>query len=128
MFVNGEAIHNIRPCPVYREGQFRFTRSREDDSTVYVFIPQGEALWKRGERREFLIRSLAAGGDVQISVLGQNDLAVEYQPSVNPESRVEQTAEGLRISVVRAQRLYNNRKWPNPIVIKLEGVKFLTGE
>ncbi|MCG8321619.1 MAG: hypothetical protein MI921_19100 [Cytophagales bacterium] len=34
----------------------------------------------------------------------------------------EQTPEGLKISVVRAQRIYNNHQWPNPLVVKLENV------
>jgi alpha-L-fucosidase len=126
MFVNSEAIHNIRPCPVYKEGDFRFTRSREDESTVYVFIPQGKNPWKRGERREFILKSLSADGDIRISVLGQNDMVVEYDPSANPFSTAKLTGEGLSISVVRAQRLYNDHKWPNPMVVKLEGVKFVS--
>ena len=26
--------------------------------------------------------------------------------------------QGVKISVVRAQRIYNNSKWPNPITVK----------
>lgn len=125
MFVNREAIHAIRPGPVYREDDLRFTRSRAEPSTVYVFIPQGKKRWSRGERREFLIRSLRADGEVEISVLGQNDLAVEYRPELTPTSRVETRPEGLQISVVRAQRLYNDHKWPNPVVVRLRGVQFI---
>ena len=33
-----------------------------------------------------------------------------------------QKEDGLHISVVRAQRIYNNSKWPNPITVKLEYV------
>jgi len=124
MFVNGEAIHNVRPCPIIREGDLRFTRSTHDKSTVYVFIPQGENLWKRGERREYTLKSLVATDSSRISVLGQNDRVVEYKPDIKPVSRVRQTRDGLRISVVRAQRLYNNRQWPNPLVVKLENVRF----
>ena len=125
MFVNSEAIHNVRPCPVYSEGDFRFTHSNKDASTVYVFIPQGTNPWKRGERREFILKSLSADGEARISVLGQNSKAIEYNPAANPASTAEQTGEGLRISAVRAQRLYNDHKWPNPIVVKLEGVQFV---
>ena len=126
MFANRESIHNIRPCPVIKEGNMRFTHSRKDKSTVYVFVPQGKKQWKRGERREFTLESLGADGEMKISVLGQNDKAVEYNPSAKPASTVEQTEDGLKISVVRAQRLYNDHKWPNPLVVKLEGVKFVT--
>lgn len=126
MFVNSEAIYNIRPCPVIKEGDMHFTRSKEDDSVVYVFIPQGLNGWSRGERREITLKSLVANGETGISVLGQNDQVVEYNPKTNALSTVEQTNDGLKLSVVRAQRLYNNHKWPNPIVVKLEGVKFTT--
>jgi len=126
MFVNGEAIHNIRPCPVIKEGDIYFTRRKEDHSTVYCIIPQGKNLWPRGERREFTFKSLTADGEVKISVLGQNDQVVEYQPENNPLSTVVQTENGLKISIVRAQRLYNDHRWPNPVVVKLEGVKFST--
>lgn len=125
MFVNSEAIHNIRPCPVIREGDIYFTRCRENPNTVYAIIPQGSERWKRGERREFTLTSLKSLSNTQISVLGQNDQVVEYRPEARPVSRVEQTDAGLKISVVRAQRLYNNHRWPNPIVVKLEGVEFL---
>lgn len=125
MFVNREAIHNVRPCPVIGEGDFRFTRSAKDEHTVYVFIPQGEQKWKRGERREFVIKSLKADGETKISVLGHNGKVVEYQPANDPTPTVEQTGAGLLISVVRAQRLYNNSGWPNPIVVKLENISFV---
>ena len=38
-------------------------------------------------------------------------------------SYLKQTDEGLEISVVRAQRIYNNHQWPNPIVVKLENIE-----
>jgi len=128
MFVNGEAIHNIRPCPVIREGDIWFTRSVDQEDTVYAIILQGERRWVRGERREFTLTSLSASDSSRISVLGQNDKVVEYQTENIPASHFEQTPEGLRISVVRAQRLYNSFspewQWPNPVVVKLEGVRF----
>jgi len=31
---------------------------------------------------------------------------------------------GLIVSFTRSQRLYNDKKWPNPIVLKLEGVEY----
>ena len=124
MFVNGECIHGIRPCPRIREGDLWFTRGGKDEGTVYVIIPQGETPWKRGERREYTLRSLRTDGETRISVLGQNSRVLEYRPAECPACRMAQTEEGLRISVVRAQRLYNNNQWPNPVVVKLEGVSF----
>ena len=128
MFVNREAIHDIRPCPTVKEGDIWFTRSGDNEETVYAIIPQGEESWKRGERREFTFESLSATDATRISVLGQNDKVVEYEPENIPMSRFQQTPDGLKISVVRAQRLYNSFspewQWPNPIVVKLEGVRF----
>ena len=128
MFINGEGIHNIRPCSVIKEGELWFTRSSKKEETVYVFIPQGEKAWKRGTRREYTLKSLSTTDKTRISVLGQNDRVVEYRPDAKPVSKVEQTKAGLKISVVRAQRIYNNHKWPNPLVVKLENVKFVSEE
>ena len=125
MFINGEGIHNIRPCPVVKEGNMWFTQNSKDSSTVYVFIPQGKNAWKKGTRREYTLKSLSSTDKTRISFLGQNDRVVEYKPKVKPESKIQQTADGLQISVVRAQRIYNNTKWPNPVVVKLEGVEFV---
>ena len=124
MFVNREAIHNVRPAPTIKEGDFYFTRAKADPNAVYVFISQGEKGWRRGERREFVVQSLTASGEIKVSVLGQNDKVVEYRPEADAVSRVEVIEEGLKLSVVRAQRLYNDTRWPNPIVVKLEGVAF----
>jgi len=126
MFINGESIHNIRPCPVVKEGELWFTRSSKEEGTVYVFIPQGGRLWERGALRNYILKCLTATEKTRISVLGQNDRVVEYKPDANPVSKVKQTREGLQISVVRAQRVYNNRKWPNPLVVKLENVMFVS--
>jgi alpha-L-fucosidase len=48
---------------------------------------------------------------------------LEYNPEVDPQPTIKNTKEGLELSVMRAQRIYNDRKWPNPIVIKLENVE-----
>ena len=123
MFINDEAIHGIRPCPVIRDGKTWYTRSK-DEKTVYAIIT-GQPKWQRGKRKEFTLPSLRAERGAKISVLGQNDQVVEYSPSSKPQSQLEQVDEGLKISVVRAQRIYNDHKWPNPIVVKLENVSFI---
>ena len=48
---------------------------------------------------------------------------LEYRPSVTPKTEWEQTSEGLRVRAYRAQRLYNDRRWPNPVVLKIEGAQ-----
>jgi alpha-L-fucosidase len=123
MFINHEAIYNIKSCPRIREGELWFTHSSEENA-VYVFITHKD-YWKLGERREFSIKSLRATEDTKISVLGQNDRVVEYQPGEHPLSRFMQRDDHVVISVVRAQRIYNDRKWPNPIVVKLENIEFV---
>jgi alpha-L-fucosidase len=79
--------------------------------------------WPRGERREFLLKSLKSTPETKISVLGQSGELVEYNPSADATAVFTQQNAGLQISVVRAQRIYNNHKWPNPIVVKLENVE-----
>ncbi len=117
----GEAIHNTRPWIVAREENIWFTRSK-DTATVYAFLT-GMPDWPRGERRELLLQSVQAIPDTRISVLGHGGKHVEYSPDTDATPRFEQTDQGLKISVVRAQRLYNDHKWPNPVVVKLENVR-----
>jgi alpha-L-fucosidase len=35
----------------------------------------------------------------------------------------KQTADGLEITAILTQRLYNDRQWPNPVVLKIENVE-----
>ncbi|HOK26452.1 MAG TPA: alpha-L-fucosidase [Bacteroidales bacterium] len=119
-FINREAVQSVRPWVVSHEGNIWFTASK-DRKTVYAIIT-GIYDWTRGERKEFLLKSVKATENTKISVLGQNSLVVEYNPEINPECRFKQTEKGLEISVVRAQRIYNNSRWPNPITVKIENV------
>jgi alpha-L-fucosidase len=43
----------------------------------------------------------------------------EYDPEVNPAPTLKQTNEKMEISVTRSQRIYNDHKWNNPIVVKI---------
>jgi alpha-L-fucosidase len=125
MFINDEAIHDIRPCSVVGDDQVWYTKSR-DGKSVYVFLTEltGKNKWKLGDRKKVVLKDLKATSDTTISVLGQNDKVVEYQPKAVPKSAFKQLDEGLEISVVRAQRIYNDKKWPNAVVVKLENVEF----
>ena len=123
MFVNGEAIKNVRPLPAIKEGDTWFTQNAKEN-VVYVFIV-GQKEWQKGQRRNLLIKSLRATENTEISVLGQNDRVVEYQPENIPESRFRQMDHVLEISINRAQRLYNDKLWPNPVVVKLTNVEIL---
>ncbi|WP_340110679.1 alpha-L-fucosidase [Maribellus mangrovi] len=120
-FVNHEAVDSVRPWIVTNEDNIWFSK-KKDKNTVYAYITDMPN-WKRGSRKSFVIGSVEATRDTKISVLGHNGRVSEYQPDNDPTPRFEQTENGLKISVERAQRMYNNAKWPNPIVVKLENVK-----
>lgn len=121
MFVNGEAIYAVRPWHVIREGDIWFTKAKDED-TVYAFLTKQHP-WKRGERREFVLKTVYATEDTTIDVLGHSGTLIEYQPDADATPRADQKEDGLHISVVRGQRLYNNHEWPNPVVVRLNYVK-----
>jgi alpha-L-fucosidase len=121
MFVNSECIHGVRPWIVTHEKDLWFTHNRRTGS-LYVIVKGGER-WKHGKWRELVLRSVKATSRTTASVLGQNDKALEYRPAVTPQTTFRQTADGLHIRAMRAQRLYNDRAWPNPVVIRLTHVE-----
>lgn len=124
IFVNDEGVKNVRPLPTRtNEGDVWYTQSK-DGNAVYVFIT-GEKDWFKGFRRNFLLKAVKATDDTNISVLGQNDLVVEYWPENDPKSRFIQHEQALEISVSRAHRLYNDKIWPNPVVVKLTNVEIV---
>ena len=57
-----------------------------------------------------------------VAVNGQSGQVLEYRPTVNPKASWHQDKHGLNISAMRAQRLYNNSAWPNPVVLKMTNV------
>ncbi|WP_425422129.1 alpha-L-fucosidase [Phaeodactylibacter xiamenensis] len=120
-FINHEAIDGVEPWPVTHEGDIWYTKARDED-VVYAILG-GQEEWPRGERREFLLHAVAPTEKTKISVLGQSDKWVEYMPEVDATSRFRKAEKGIEVSVVRAQRIYNNHRWPNPVVIKLEHVR-----
>lgn len=116
--VNAEAVGAVRPWVITNEGSIWFTKARDAD-TVYAFVPGAD--WRWGTRKTVVLQSVEAGEGTVVSVLGQNGKVLEYQPDVTPATDWQQTAEGLRIRAYRAQRLYNDRRWPNPVVLKIDG-------
>jgi alpha-L-fucosidase len=44
---------------------------------------------------------------------------IEYLPDVNPKASWTQDDHALYVSAMHAQRLYNNNRWPNAIVIRI---------
>lgn len=124
MFINNEAVKNVRTVPtIIKDGDMWFTKAKEEN-TVYVFITNQED-WFKGFRRNFLLKNIKSTKNTKASVLGQNDLIVEYWPENKPTTRITQHDELLEISVSRAQRVYNNKIWANPIVVKLTNVEFV---
>ena len=119
-FVNGEAIQGVRPWIISNEGDLWLTQHK-DQSALYIYIT-GSEQWKRGERKSFVLRSARITDSTTIGVLGQTGNVVEYMPHVDGRARVDQQGDSLCFSVVRAQRLYNNHRWPNPVVVKLENI------
>ena len=129
MFVNDEAIHNIRPYITAGSKDVYYTQSK-DGKYVYAFLtqftsndPQGNTQWGRQKRKEVLLKELKATDQTVITVLGQDDRVDRYS-NRDLATRFTQTEEGLEIDVMRAQRLYNNRRWPNAVVLRLENVEF----
>ena len=119
MFINREAFEQTIPYRHVKEGNIWFLQS-QDEKTVYLFVVEDN--WKFGERKTFQVPSLKVDGNSKISVLGHNGKVLEYSVDVDPEPHIKNTYNGVEMSVMRAQRIYNDRQWNNPIVIKIEGV------
>lgn len=115
-FVNGEALDSVRPWILTNEENIWFTRHKSNGA-VYAFVTRSP--WKMGERREITLRSVRATAETKISVLGQSDELLEYRPDVSPKTEFRQTADGLVISAMTAQRMYDDRRWDKPVVLKI---------
>ncbi|HEY0944068.1 MAG TPA: alpha-L-fucosidase [Opitutaceae bacterium] len=121
MFVNSECIYGVRPWVITNEGDVWFTKQK-DANTVYAIVKTPQR-WPFGEWRELTLKSLRATEKTEVSVLGQNDRALEYRSDVTPKTTWKQTGDGLHLRAMHAQRLYNNRQWPNPVVLKITNVE-----
>ncbi|HVR72020.1 MAG TPA: alpha-L-fucosidase [Vicinamibacteria bacterium] len=119
-FVNGEAIYDVRPWVVTNEGEVWFTRKKAAD-TVYAFVTR--ASWTLGERKTVTLRSVRATPRTRVSVLGQTGEVLEYRPDVDPRPSWRQDEKGLHVSAMMAQRLYTDRKWVDPVVLKITDVE-----
>jgi alpha-L-fucosidase len=120
--VNQEAIHLVRPWEIIKEGDVWFTKAK-DQNTLYAFIPAGKE-WKYGERKDFVFRTLSGNDQTKVSILGYASELVEYKPGFDAGIYTSSTPTGLVISAVNGHRLYTNNQWPNPVVLKIENVKF----
>lgn len=116
-FINYEAIEKVRPWIITNEENIWFTWKPEE-KTLFAILTQLPD-WTRGDRKEFVLHSVKATDKTEVSVLGQSGELVEYQPTTDAKTYFEQKPDGLHVSCVRAQRIYNNHKWHNPIIIKI---------
>ncbi len=119
MFVNGEAIYDTASLPVVRETltlEHEVWYTRKGD-TVYALVTGGA--WPKGERKVVTLKSICATEATEVEVLGQSGNALEYRLGVSPKASWTQDDNGLHLSVMRAQRLHNDSKWPNPVVIRV---------
>jgi alpha-L-fucosidase len=121
LFVNHESIYQVRPCSIIRERltldhEVWYTRSK-DGRTIYAHVTG--VPWPKGERKVITLQQVKATPASEVEILGQSGNVLEYRPDVNPKGRWRQDEQGLHLSVMHAQRLYNNNRWPNAIVIKV---------
>lgn len=115
-FVNGEALDAVRPWVITNEGNIWFTRHKSN-GTVYAFVTQNP--WKLGERRQLTLKSVRATSKTTVGILGQSDEILEYRPDIVPKTEWRQTDNGLLISAVTAQRMYDDRRWDKPVVLRI---------
>ncbi len=116
-FVNVDSLKSVRPWVITNENNIWFTKHKSE-KTVYAFLTKMSP-WKLGEAKTVTLRSVRATPETKITVLGQNDEIVEYRPEITPKTVWKQDEAGLHITAYRAQRLYTDRRWPNPIVLKI---------
>ncbi len=115
-FVNHEAVYNVRPWHVTNEDNIWFTKAKDKD-TVYAIVTGRP--WEYGKLNTVTLKSVRATPGTEIEILGQSGTVLEYKPGINPSATWKQDERGLRITAMRAQRLYNDRKWPNPAVLRI---------
>jgi alpha-L-fucosidase len=115
LFVNGEAIYDIRPWIVANEGSVWFTQAR-NTNTVYAF--ETSLPWEWATWREFTLKSVRATKETQIEVVGQTG-DNRCWSTESCKATWEQKPDGLHVRAMFAQRFYTDCKWPNPIVIRI---------
>jgi alpha-L-fucosidase len=122
MFVNQECIYAVRPWIITNERDIWFARKKDSD-TLYAIIMKKSDPWRFGEWRDIVLHSVHATAQTEVSVLGLNGKVLEYNPTVVPQPSFRQEADGLHVRAMAAQRLHDDRTWPNPIVVKLTHVQ-----
>src|SRR5207249_250767 len=72
-----------------------------------------------GETRTLTLRSIRTTPQTEIVIVGQSGEVLEYRPDINPKTTWKQDAQGLHITATTAQRMYDDRRWPNPVVFRI---------
>ena len=122
MFINREAFEGTIPCSEYRDGNVWLLQSLERNSIYAIYLDPEQSPWDWGTRKELFLSNYHMNKHSRISVLGHGGEILEYSENADAAPRMENGTRGLKIDVMRAQRIYNDRKWPNPIVVKLENL------
>ncbi|WP_431215668.1 alpha-L-fucosidase [Puia sp. P3] len=118
-FINHDCMDSVHAWTVSREGDIWFTA--DSSHTLYAIVTNCEN-WKEGQRRSLVLRSVRGTAATRVNVLGQNSRVIEYKND-DVGCRWRQTDSGLEVSVVKAQRIYDDHRWPNPVVIRLDHVE-----
>jgi alpha-L-fucosidase len=121
MMVNSECIYGVRPWIVTNENDYWFTKLKDQD-TLYVIVKE-KTPWEYGAWKDIVLHSVRATDQTQVSVLSENGTVLEYRPQVNPKPSFQQQEDGLHVHAMFTLRLSDNRRWPNPVVVKLTHVK-----
>ena len=117
MFINKEAIDGTIPHPKKTRQNNLYFLTSKDRKTAYIVIDEDQ--WEFGKRKVYNVAGLTTTSNSEISVLGHNGIVLEYQKDNDPSPYFEQKGKDVEISVTRSQRIYNDKKWNNPIVVKL---------
>jgi alpha-L-fucosidase len=121
MFVNSDAIYGVRPWVITNEGDVWFTK-KKDGNALYAIV-ESNSPWPRATWKDFTLHSVRATDKTEVSVLGQNDQVVEYHREIKPKSSWHEERDGLHVRALQAQRLQDNFRWPNPVVLKITNVE-----
>lgn len=123
-FANGEAIHNVKPLPVVREGNIWYTQSN-DEKYIYAIVQRSDANdWKYGSRQNFVLTHIEGTPETKVTIPGYKSELVEYREGLDAGIYTASTPIGLVVSAVNGQRFYTNNQWPNSVVLKIENAKF----
>ena len=120
-FINREAVVGVRPWSIVREDDLYLLTDKSGEN-LYAVVLDGKE-WKRGERREFVIKSAKITNTSHVSVLGASGELTEYRPDIDTHGELRQEKDGVHISVMNCQRVYCGIEWPNPHVIRITDVE-----